>query len=70
MAYEILRLPQVKQRTGLPVSTIYAYIAQDRFPKQIKLSERSVGWLADEIDAWVKQRIAESRGKTPTKSAT
>lgn len=64
MAQEILRLPQVKTRTGLSRASIYALIAQGRFPKQIKLSERAAGWLAHEVDAWIEQRVAKSRSKT------
>ncbi|MBM3566603.1 MAG: AlpA family phage regulatory protein, partial [Alphaproteobacteria bacterium] len=27
----------------------------------IKLGARSVGWLASDVDAWIAERIAESR---------
>ena len=49
MAKIILRLPAVKQRTGLGRSTIYSRIALGKFPRPIRLSERCVGWLEDEI---------------------
>lgn len=67
MTQEILRLPQVKTRTGLSRASIYALVSQGRFPKQIKLSERAAGWLAHEVDGWLEQRIAESR--RPVKAA-
>ncbi|WP_310887981.1 helix-turn-helix transcriptional regulator [Burkholderia pseudomallei] len=31
------------------------------FPKRIRLSAHSVGWLEHEIDAWIESRIACSR---------
>jgi len=30
-----------------------------KFPKQIKLSERSAGWLESEVNDWLTDRIAE-----------
>lgn len=57
----ILRLADVKGRTGLSRSTIYLNISQDNFPSPISLGARSVGWLESEIDAWIESRIQESR---------
>jgi prophage regulatory protein len=53
----ILRRKQVESRTGLSRSTIYLRIKKGSFPKPIKLSERAVGWLEQEIDAWVDEKI-------------
>jgi predicted DNA-binding transcriptional regulator AlpA len=33
-----------------------------RFPKRIKLGTRAVGWLEQEVHAWLLKRIAASRG--------
>ena len=62
MPYEILRLPQVKARTGLSRSTIYLRIADGTFPKPISLGARAVGWLESDIENWLGKRIALSRG--------
>ena len=59
--YNILRLPQVKNQTGLSRSTIYLRIAEGSFPKQINLGGRAVGWESEDIQTWIKQRIAASR---------
>ena len=62
MAYRtIWRLPEVMARTGLSRSTIYALIRQDKFPSQINLGPRAVGWVANEIVDWIEARIIESR---------
>lgn len=58
----ILRLPEVKARTGRSRSSIYADIKVGRFVPPINIGRRSVGWLAHEIDEWIAARIAESRG--------
>ena len=59
----ILRLPDVKQRTGLSRSTIYALIKDELFPKHISLGARAVGWLESEVDTWIEDRIKFSRTK-------
>lgn len=58
---KVLRKAQVKELTGLPYSTMYKYIAEGTFPKQIALGVRSVGWLESEVLAWISLRI-EQRG--------
>lgn len=60
---KILRLPAVKDKTGKPRSSIYRMIAKNKFPKQIKLGQRSVGWIESEIDAWIEKHIRDSRHK-------
>jgi prophage regulatory protein len=57
----ILRLADVKIRTGLSRSTIYLNISNGTFPKHISLGARCVGWLESEIDAWIQARIHRSR---------
>lgn len=59
----ILRRRQVEERVGLSCSTIYAAIAAGTFPKPIQLGAQSVGWLESEIDTWVRERVAASRGE-------
>ncbi len=58
----IIRLPQVKTKTGLSRSSIYALIRANKFPKQVKLTERTSGWLETEIDQWIEQRASERDG--------
>ncbi len=54
----LLRLPEVKARTGLSRSTIYLRIASGNFPSPIKLGERASAWDSQEIDTWIAARIA------------
>lgn len=55
----ILRLKQVKARTGRSRSSIYADIRAGRFPAPVGIGARSVGWVSHEIDDWISARIAE-----------
>lgn len=64
MRQVILRLPAVKQYTGLSRSTIYLRIALGTFPKPVSLGGRAVGWLESEVEAWLEARISQSR-RTP-----
>lgn len=52
-----LRLADVMARTGLSRSSIYQSISEGKFPQNINLGARSVGWLESEIDAWMQSRI-------------
>ncbi len=53
----ILRRKQVESRTGLSRSTIYLHMQNGTFPKPINLGARAVGWLENEIEAWLISRI-------------
>jgi prophage regulatory protein len=61
----ILRLPEVKTRTGLSRSTIYLRVAEGTFPEPIKLGDRAVGWLESEVEAWLQKLIEASRKTAP-----
>ena len=63
----IWRLPAVMARTGLSRSTIYHKISIGEFPPPINLSLRSVGWIADEVEEWIGERIAFSRQDWPNR---
>ena len=54
---KILRLPDVLRKTGLSRSTIYDMISSGEFPRQVKIGRRAVGWISDEVDLWIHQRI-------------
>jgi prophage regulatory protein len=56
-----IRIKEVMSRTGLARSTIYMIIKQGRFPKPIKLSLNTVGWLESEINGWIADCVNESR---------
>ena len=53
----IIRLKEVIYCTGLGRSTIYNYIAEGMFPKQVLLGDRAVGWVSTEIEDWILAKI-------------
>lgn len=57
MFKRIIRLPEVKEKTGLSRSTIYLRMSQGRFPKSISLGERAVGWVEQDISQWLDDCI-------------
>ncbi len=63
MTNKILRLPAVKELTGLSRSSIYLYISKGEFPAPVPLSVRSVGWLENEVNEWIEVRV-NTRHKT------
>ncbi len=67
MATAILRLPATMARTGLSRSTLHCLLSKNEFPKPIKLSERTVGWIESEIEDWLTARIEHSRTATAAK---
>jgi prophage regulatory protein len=63
-----LRLPQVKDTTGLCKSEIYRLIKDGQFPRQFKISLQAVGWLETEVRAWLEAKIDASRRKHAVRS--
>lgn len=57
MASQIIRLPEVKARTGLCRTAIYSAMQEGTFPKQIPIGSRSVGWDESEVSSWIENKI-------------
>jgi prophage regulatory protein len=57
----ILRLFEVCAVTGLGRSFIYQLQANGSFPRRVKLGVRAVGWLEDEVQGWLSDKVAENR---------
>lgn len=53
-----LRINEVRQRTGLSRSSIYALSSdpESDFPKRVRLTAHTVAWRAEEVEAWVRSR--------------
>jgi prophage regulatory protein len=57
----LLRLPEVRTRTGLSRSSVYRLVAAGTFPKPVKVSTATTTWIESEVDAWIVEKIRESR---------
>ena len=38
-------------------------MSERRFPSPVKIGSRAIAFIESEIDEWINQRIAESRGE-------
>ena len=58
---KLLRLPEVIQRVGIKKTKLYELQKAGCFPKSVQITAHAVGWLEEEINVWIMQRIAVSR---------
>lgn len=59
--YHLLRLPEVLARTGLKKTTLYKLMAEKKFPSQIMLTERCVGWDEDAVHDWILSKLEAAK---------
>ena len=50
------RIATVVRMTGLCRATIYRMIAEDRFPAQVRIGSRAVGWRWSDLERWSAAR--------------
>jgi len=62
MTKRLIRLPEVKSKTGLSRSTIYAFMKDGKFPSSFLVSERMACWLESSIDEWIESKIPSKVG--------
>ncbi len=56
---KLIKLQQVKELTSLARATIYKYMSEGRFPKQVSLGENSVAWVQEEVMDWIERKISD-----------
>lgn len=54
-----LNVKQVSAKVGMSVATIYRRMAEDEFPRGVRLSKGCVRWAMDDIEAWLQDRKAQ-----------
>ncbi len=54
----LIRLKEVQHRVGLGRSTIYRWMAEDKFPKPVQLGGSTVAWSEGEVDRWIANRLS------------
>ena len=52
-----LRISGVIHRVGVSRPTIYRWMKEGTFPKQITIGANSVVWLESDVTKWMDQRI-------------
>ncbi len=51
-----IRIKELAEMLGIGESTIYKQITKNKFPKQIKLTERTAVWRLSEVNEWINER--------------
>ncbi|MCH2089774.1 MAG: AlpA family transcriptional regulator [Pseudoalteromonas sp.] len=53
----LIKLKEVMAKTSLGHSSIYKFISEGTFPKQVSLGAKSVAWVESEVDEWIEEMI-------------
>lgn len=53
----ILRIKEVEKRIGFKRSYIYRLMREGKFPQQVRIGLRAVGWSSKDIDQWIEARL-------------
>jgi len=53
MLPQIYRRTDIEKQFGISRAGIYNMMAEGRFPKPVKLGERAVGWLEEDLKNWL-----------------
>lgn len=51
-----LKISQVCELTGRSPASIWRDEKAGRFPRRRRIGVRSVGWLTNEVEAWIESR--------------
>jgi len=57
MTETLIRLPQVRARTGLSKTEIYRRAKSGEFPSPRRLSHKVSVWQASEVEAWIVRTL-------------
>src|SRR5437660_12875162 len=51
-----IRIKELQQRVGLSRTSIWRLERRGLFPRRVHLTGNAVGWIDEEIDAWLRAR--------------
>jgi prophage regulatory protein len=63
----LIKVKEVKERTGLSRTSIWRGIQAGTFPESVPTGERSVAFVEEEVDAWIKSCIEHRNQLTEKK---
>lgn len=55
---KLIRLPEVLERVALKKTAVYKLMAEEEFPRPVKLGSASA-WVEAEIEDWISERMTE-----------
>ena len=69
LVHRFVRMASVVRMTGLSRATIYRMIAEDRFPAQVRIGSRAVGWRWSDLEHWSQARSSATSRTVGKQSA-
>lgn len=63
--HTIIRINTVIRRSGRSKTSIYEGVRERTFPAPIPIGARAVGWIEEEVNDWIEERISEARSGKP-----
>ena len=55
----LIRIKEVQVLTSLARATIYKYMSEGGFPKQVSLGANAVAWIEEEVLTWIEGKVLE-----------
>lgn len=52
----LLRIDEVRRRTGLSRTSLWRKEKEGTFPSRVKIGANSVAWREEDIEAWIESR--------------
>ena len=57
----VLSASEVATKTSMSVSHVRRMVREDKFPKPFTLTENRQGWLEQDVDEWISERVRSFR---------
>ena len=54
----LLREREIERRVGFSRVTLWRWVRAGRFPSPRRIGTTHIGWLEDEVEAWIRARPA------------
>ncbi len=58
---KVLNAAQVANKTSMSVSNIRRMVREGKFPPPFALTENRQGWLEQDVDEWISERVRSFR---------
>jgi prophage regulatory protein len=65
----LLRIPDVKQMTGMSRTEIYRRLEAGRFPRPVQLGPQSIAWRQSEVQQWIASLPMREAKPPPSQTA-
>jgi prophage regulatory protein len=68
----IIRLPELLRITGLSTASVYRKIAENGFPRPVRLGKNAVGWRAQSVVSWLEslEEVDPTAERGPSRSGS